>query len=86
MRVHYIDEGPRDADRVVLCLHGEPSWSYLYRKMIPGFAAAGCRVIAPDFIGFGRSDKYTSMTDYTHALHTATLRAIVTQLDLRNVT
>ena len=70
LRMHYVDEGPADATEVVLCLHGEPSWSYLYRKMIKPLAAAGCRVIAPDFIGFGRSDKYTSMADYTHALHT----------------
>ena len=59
MRVHYVDEGPRDAEEVVLLLHGEPSWSYLYRKMITPLASAGYRVIAPDFIGFGRSDKYT---------------------------
>jgi haloalkane dehalogenase len=86
MRVHYIDEGPRDAAEVVLCLHGEPSWSYLYRKMVGPLAAGGCRVIAPDFIGFGRSDKYTSMSAYTHALHTSTLRQLITQLDLQNVT
>ena len=56
-RIHYLDEGPKDAPLTWLCLHGEPSWSYLYRKMIPVFTAAGHRVIAPDLIGFGKSDK-----------------------------
>ena len=56
LRVHYLDEGPQDADETILCLHGEPSWSFLYRKMIPTFSQAGYRVVAPDFIGFGRSD------------------------------
>ena len=58
LRVHYLDEGPRDGE-LVLCLHGQPTWSYLYRKMLPVFTAAGKRVIAPDFVGFGRSDKPT---------------------------
>ena len=62
LRVHYIDEGPRDADPVLL-MHGEPSWCYLYRKMIPILLAAGHRVIAPDLVGFGRSDKPTEQTD-----------------------
>ncbi|MGH6908488.1 MAG: alpha/beta fold hydrolase, partial [Aestuariivirga sp.] len=57
VRVHYLDEGPRDASVVWLCLHGQPTWSYLYRKMIPVFVGAEHRVIAPDLIGFGRSDK-----------------------------
>lgn len=57
IRIHYLDEGPQDAKQVFLCLHGEPTWSYLYRKMIPVFSAAGHRSVAPDFIGFGRSDK-----------------------------
>ena len=56
-RVHTIDEGPADAAVTALCLHGNPSWSYLYRHMIPVFTAAGLRVVAPDLIGFGRSDK-----------------------------
>ncbi|HEX2485891.1 MAG TPA: alpha/beta fold hydrolase, partial [Myxococcota bacterium] len=56
LRIHYVDEGPREA-RPVLLLHGEPSWSYLYRKMIPGLVAAGLRAVAPDLVGFGRSDK-----------------------------
>ncbi len=68
LRVHYIDEGPRDGD-IVLLMHGEPSWSYLYRKMIPTFVAAGHRVIAPDLVGFGKSDKPTEMTDYSYARH-----------------
>jgi haloalkane dehalogenase len=68
LRVHYVDEGPAHGP-VVLCLHGEPTWSYLYRKMIPLFAAAGFRVLAPDLIGFGRSDKPSERTDYTYARH-----------------
>ncbi len=55
--MHYLDDGPQDAENVFLCLHGEPTWSYLYRKMIPVFTAAGHREVAPDFFGFGRSDK-----------------------------
>ena len=68
LRVHYIDEGPRDADPVLL-MHGEPSWSYLYRKMIPVLVDAGHRVIAPDLVGFGKSDKPTEKSDYTYARH-----------------
>jgi haloalkane dehalogenase len=68
LRMHYVDEGPRDGE-VILCLHGEPSWSYLYRKMIPVFVDAGLRVVAPDLIGFGRSDKPVSRDDYTYARH-----------------
>jgi haloalkane dehalogenase len=68
MRMHYVDEGPRDAPPVLL-LHGEPSWSYLYRKMIPILVAAGHRVVAPDLIGFGRSDKPTERGAYTYQAH-----------------
>jgi haloalkane dehalogenase len=68
LRMHYLDEGPRDADPVLL-LHGEPSWSFLYRHMIPELVAAGHRVIAPDLIGFGKSDKPTHQSDYTVARH-----------------
>ena len=68
LRVHYVDEGPRDGE-VVLLLHGEPSWSYLYRKMIPVLTAAGLRAIAPDLIGFGRSDKPSPRTEYTYQRH-----------------
>jgi haloalkane dehalogenase len=68
LRIHYLDEGPRQGE-VILCLHGEPSWSYLYRKMIPLFTAAGLRVLAPDLVGFGRSDKPAARSDYTYAKH-----------------
>ena len=59
LRVHYVDEGPRHSDRTFLCLHGQPSWSFLYRKMLPVFVESGARVICPDWLGFGRSDKPT---------------------------
>ena len=65
LRMHYVDEGPRDAAVTVLCLHGQPSWAYLYRKMIPVFVAAGLRVVAPDWFGFGRSDKPDDDAWYT---------------------
>jgi hypothetical protein len=68
MQLHYIDEGPRDAAVTFLCLHGEPSWSYLYRKMAPAFTGAGCRVVAPDWFGFGRSDKPVRDEVYTFGL------------------
>ncbi len=86
LRVHYLDEGPREAPPI-LCLHGEPSWSYLYRKMIPPLVAAGHRVIAPDLVGFGKSDKPTQKSDYTYARHVAWMQeAIIDHLDLRNAT
>ncbi|MEO9100961.1 MAG: haloalkane dehalogenase, partial [Burkholderiaceae bacterium] len=85
MRMHYVDEGPRDATVTVLCLHGEPTWSYLYRKMIPVFAAASLRVVAPDWFGFGRSDKPTDDGWYTFAKHRDSMIAFIEQLDLRNV-
>ncbi|KAK4293300.1 hypothetical protein Pmani_033994 [Petrolisthes manimaculis] len=85
-RVHYIDEGPRDAKETLLCLHGEPSWSFLYRKLVPGFLKSGYRVIAPDFIGFGKSDKYTDMEQYTHDMHKMTLRLLLEHLKVRQVT
>lgn len=85
LRVHYIDEGPRDADPVLL-LHGEPSWCYLYRKMIPILTAAGHRVIAPDLPGFGRSDKPASRTDYTYQRHVNWMQSVLDQLDLNNIT
>ena len=66
LRIAHVDAGPKDAAETVFLLHGEPSWSYLYRKMIPVFVEAGHRVIAPDLIGFGRSDKPTQMADYTY--------------------
>ena len=85
LRVAYLDEGPRDG-KVVLCLHGEPSWSFLYRKMIPVFVEAGHRVIAPDWLGFGRSDKPTSDAVYTWAFHHDMMCAFVDRLALREIT
>lgn len=85
LRVHYIDEGPRDAP-VVLMMHGEPSWSYLYRHMIGPVVAAGYRVVAPDLIGFGKSDKPAAQTDYSYARHVAWMRSWVEQLDLQRIT
>ena len=86
LRIHYLDEGPADAP-VVLAMHGEPSWSYLYRKMIPPLVDAGLRVIAPDLVGFGKSDKPTEQTDYTYERHVAWIRAlIVDHLDLADAT
>lgn len=85
LRMHFVDEGPRDGD-VVLLLHGEPSWSYLYRHMIPLLADAGLRVIAPDLIGFGKSDKPANKSDYTYAGHVAWMTQFVTTLDLNGIT
>ncbi len=85
LKLHYIDEGPRDAN-VVLMLHGEPSWSYLYRKMIGPVVEAGYRVIAPDLIGFGKSDKPTERSDYTYQRHLDWIRQVIIQLDLKNIT
>ena len=85
-RMHYIDEGPRDA-QPVLCLHGEPSWCYLYRKMVPGLAKAKLRVIAPDLIGFGRSDKPAEIEAHSYAGHVEWVReALFDRLGLDNVT
>ena len=86
LRVHYLDEGPADAQHTVLCLHGQPTWSYLYRKMIPVFVEAGQRVVAPDLIGFGRSDKPVDEGFYTFSRHRDMLLAFVQALQLRNVT
>ncbi len=84
LRLHYLDEGPRDGP-VVLMMHGEPSWCYLYRHMIPAVAAAGYRVIAPDLIGFGKSDKPTSKTAFTYAGHVAWMREWAEALELQDV-
>ena len=86
LRLHYLDEGDRDASTTVLCLHGQPTWSYLYRKMLPVFVAAGQRVIAPDLFGFGRSDKPEDEGFYSFSRHRATLVALLRELDLNNVT
>jgi haloalkane dehalogenase len=85
LRMAFIDEGPRDG-AVVLCLHGEPTWSYLYRKMIPVFTAAGMRVVAPDFFGFGRSDKPTDDAVYTFDFHRNALLGFIRALDLSSFT
>jgi len=84
LRLHYVDEGPRDG-RIVLMMHGEPSWSFLYRHMIKAVAAAGFRVIAPDLIGFGRSDKPDDMADYTYSAHMRWMRDWFTAMDMTDV-
>jgi haloalkane dehalogenase len=86
LRMHFLDEGPRDG-AVVLLLHGEPSWSFLYRRMIPLFTGAGLRSVAPDLVGFGRSDKPTPRAEYTYARHVEWVRGLVfDHLGLRDVT
>ena len=85
LRMHYVDEGPKPAPPILL-LHGEPTWSYLYRKMIAPLVAGGFRVIAPDLIGFGRSDKPTEHSDYTYQRHVDWLRGLLIQLDLQDIT
>lgn len=85
LRLHYLDEGPPGAP-VFLCLHGQPSWSYLYRKMIPVFVGAGFRAVAPDLYGFGRSDKPAEEGAYSFDFHRQSLLRLIGRLDLRNVT
>ncbi len=85
LRLHYLDEGPRDARRTFLCLHGNPAWSYLYRKMIPIFLNAGHRVVAPDMPGFGKSDKPKKDTAHTFTWHRQVLLELVERLELTNV-
>ena len=85
LKLHYVDEGPKDAP-VVLMMHGEPSWSFLYRKMIPKFVQAGYRAIAPDLIGFGKSSKPGETSDYTYARHVAWIKTWVEAIDLRQIT
>lgn len=85
LRMHYVDEGPAAAP-VFLCLHGQPTWSYLYRRMIPPFLASGARVVAPDLFGFGRSDKPADDATYTYAFHRDSLLRFVERLDLLDVT
>ena len=84
LRVHYVDQGK--GTETFLCLHGEPTWSYLYRRMLPVFAGAGARVVAPDFVGFGRSDKPEDEALYTFDFHRASLLFLIERLDLRNIT
>ena len=85
LRLHYVDEGPRDAELTYLCLHGNPAWSYLYRKMIPIFTGAGHRVVAPDLIGFGKSDKLKKDSAHHFDFHRYVLLEFVERLDLKNV-
>lgn len=85
LRLHYVDEGPKYASPILL-MHGEPSWSYLYRKMIPLLVNAGFRVIAPDLIGFGRSDKPTKRSDYTYQRHVDWMHSVLKQLELNDIT
>lgn len=84
IRVHYVDEGPREA-APILMLHGEPSWSYLYRTMIPTLSRAGHRCVAPDLVGFGRSDKPASQQDYSYQRHVDWMRGVIEALDLRGI-
>jgi pimeloyl-ACP methyl ester carboxylesterase len=86
LRAHYVDLGPRDAEDTYLLLHGEPTWAYLYRKMIPVFVAAGGRVVAPDFFGFGRSDKPVEQAVYSFDFHRDYLLRLVEHLDLTGIT
>ena len=85
LRLHYVDEGPRDAAPVLL-MHGEPSWSYLYRKFVPPLVAHGHRVVAPDLIGFGKSDKPGARADYSYEGHVAWMSAWLLTLDLHDIT
>ena len=85
LRMHYVDEGPAHASPVLL-MHGEPSWSYLYRHMIPRIASAGLRAVAPDLIGFGRSDKPADRRDYSYGLHVHWMHRFLQELDLRHIT
>jgi len=86
LRLHYLDEGPKGAEHVFLCLHGQPTWAYLYRKMIPVFSEARERSVAPDFFGFGRSDKPIGDPVYTFTFHRQTLIRFIEALDLKNIT
>jgi haloalkane dehalogenase len=85
LRIHYVDEGSHDSE-IVLMMHGEPSWSFLYRHMIPLFVQAGCRAIAPDLAGFGKSDKPADRQDYTYQRHVDWMTAWMKALDLRRIT
>lgn len=85
-RMHYVDAGPKDAERVFLCLHGQPTWSYLYRKIAPVFTAAGHRAVCPDLFGFGRSDKPVDERVYTFDFHRRSLTGFVEALNLTRIT
>ena len=85
LRMHYVDEGSKESDIVFLCLHGEPSWSYLYRKMIPIFVEAGYRAVAPDLFGFGKSDKLVEDDNYSFKFHRNAVLSFIKYLDLKNI-
>jgi pimeloyl-ACP methyl ester carboxylesterase len=85
LRLHYLDEGPSTATDVLLCLHGQPTWSYLYRKLIPFVTETGGRAVAPDYFGFGRSDKPVDDAVYTFGFHRNALLAFIRALDLKNI-
>jgi len=85
LRIHYLDEGPNDADPIIL-FHGEPTWSYLFRKMIPVLTEAGYRVVVPDMVGFGKSDKFESKYDYSYQHHIEVMKELIKRLDLKNAT
>ena len=85
LRMHYLDEGPDDGD-IIVCLHGNPTWSYLYRKMLPVLVAAGYRVLVPDMIGFGRSDKPSQISDYSYARHIRWIGAWLNAMQVKNAT
>ena len=84
--MHYVDEGPQDARHTFLCLPGEPTWAYLYRRMVPVFARSGARVVVPDWLGFGRSDKPVDDAVYGFAFHRNMMLAFIRRLDLCNIT
>lgn len=86
LRMHYVDVGPSSAEHTFLCLHGEPTWAYLYRRMIPVLLEAGARVLCPDLFGFGRSDKPGDEATYTFDFHRDSLIALIEQLDLQRIT
>jgi haloalkane dehalogenase len=86
LRMHYIDEGQSNARETILCLHGCPAWSYLYRKMVPLFVQQGYRVIAPDHIGCGKSDKLLDRQDYSYSFYVDCIESLITQLFLENIT
>jgi haloalkane dehalogenase len=86
LRIHYLDLGSKNASQLFLCLHGEPTWSYLFRRMIPTMLESGGRVIAPDFLGFGRSDKPTRVEDYSFHFHRNLLLRFIEYLNLTNIT
>ena len=86
LRCHYLDLGPRNAERTFLCVHGQPTWSYLFRHMIPIFRASGARVVVPDLFGFGRSDKPTEEETYTFSFHPNMLLAFTSRPELTTLT